>query len=101
MADDRDEVAAIVDQLEAAYRRSLANLRRDLAAFLKDGTAPDPARRQDRAYAYPGLRLTYAPRGRPPTIAIFTSRWTFSMTLAASATLIELALCVPAVTMAA
>ena len=30
--------------------------------------------------------------------AMFTSRWMFSMTLAASATLIELTLCVPAVT---
>src|ERR1700761_2403018 len=60
---------AIVDQLEAEYRRSVTRLKGDLQAFLDHGTAPDPAARLMGAYAYPALRLSYAAKGPPRRLA--------------------------------
>ncbi len=62
------DVAGIIGRLKAEYERSVANLRADLDAFLAYGTAPDPARRTDRAYAYPGLKLTYVAKGAAPRL---------------------------------
>jgi AMP nucleosidase len=58
--------AAIVDRLDAEYQASVANLRGDLRDFIATGKRPDPAMRAAGAYAYPGLRLTYAAKGAAP-----------------------------------
>jgi AMP nucleosidase len=60
---------AIVDRLEAEYRRSVTRLKEDLQAFLDHGTAPDPAARLMGAYAYPALRISYAAKGPPRRLA--------------------------------
>jgi len=50
----------ILRDLQDAYDRSIDNLRKAIAAFVTDGTIPDPARRTDGSFAYPQLRITYA-----------------------------------------
>ena len=60
--------AAIVETLEAEYRRSIDALRADLQAFLADRTAPDPGARARGDYAYPALRLTYEAKGPAPRL---------------------------------
>jgi len=50
----------ILSELQDAYDRSISNLRRAIAAFVGDGTIPDPACRTDGSYAYPQLRITYS-----------------------------------------
>jgi AMP nucleosidase len=57
---------AQVDALDALYRDSVAALRAALAAYLKDGTRPDPAARAGGAFCYPELRIHYD--GRPPAL---------------------------------
>ncbi len=54
-----EPIDTILDQLEALYDRSVANLREDVIAFGQDGTLPAPERRKDGSYAYPELRLRY------------------------------------------
>jgi AMP nucleosidase len=61
--------ANIVDDLDAKYRRSVANLREDLRRFIGDRRPPDPAARADGAYAYPALRLTHTAGGPAPRLA--------------------------------
>ncbi len=53
-------VPAIVDELTAIYDDSVENLRRALAAYVRDRTPPDPAERARGAFAYPELRVEYA-----------------------------------------
>jgi AMP nucleosidase len=60
--------AAIVARLEEEYAASVTRLRGDLKDFLATRAAPDPAIRAGGAYAYPGLRLTYAAKGPPPRL---------------------------------
>ena len=60
--------AAIIDQLDAEYQRSVTNLRRDLEAFLDTRVAPDPAIRASGAYVYPALRMTYVATGPSPRL---------------------------------
>ncbi|HBB54935.1 MAG TPA: AMP nucleosidase [Hyphomonadaceae bacterium] len=55
-------------RLEALKAQSVERLRAALQDFLTNGTAPDPALRRARAFAYPELRLTYRPEGPPPQI---------------------------------
>ena len=64
-----EKAAEVVAQLDAEYRRSVDNLRRDLRAFIVDGTTPDPRAREQGAYAYPNLRLRYAANGPSPRLA--------------------------------
>jgi AMP nucleosidase len=61
--------AAVVDDLETEYRRSVTNLRDDLRRFTASRIAPDPRLRAAGAYAYPALRLTYAAEGPAPRVA--------------------------------
>jgi len=58
------DAGAIVDQLASIYDESVANLRRALAAYIKDRTQPDPVARSKGSFAYPELRISYA--GAPP-----------------------------------
>jgi len=62
------KAAAIVESLQAEYRRSVEALRAHLKAFLATRAPPDPAIRAGRAYAYPGLKLTYVAKGPPPRL---------------------------------
>ncbi|MBM3515330.1 MAG: AMP nucleosidase [Alphaproteobacteria bacterium] len=56
------DIGAIADQLEQLYDRSVANLRRALAAYIRNGTRPDPDSRKAGAFAYPELRVSYPPQ---------------------------------------
>ena len=58
----------LVDALQALYDASVANIRSGLAAYLRDGTKPDPAARARGDFAYPELRVTYAPQGPAPRV---------------------------------
>ena len=64
----RSQAVAIVDQLDAEYRRSVQNLKDALHAFLATRTPPDPAIRAGGAWVYPALRLTYAAKGPGPRL---------------------------------
>ena len=57
------DARSFVDELDRLYRDSVAALRAALAAYLADGTRPDPAVRAAGAFCYPELRLHYD--GRP------------------------------------
>jgi len=59
----RAEAAAIVDQLERAYRASVKALREALQTYLAGGPPPDMAARRAGLFAYPQLRLHW-PQGQ-------------------------------------
>jgi AMP nucleosidase len=61
-----DQLPAILDDVQAIYAQSVANLRTGLAAYLRDGTKPDLGARAAGAFAYPELRIHYAPDGPAP-----------------------------------
>lgn len=58
-----------VDQLEALYQASVDRLRTALKTFLDGGAPPTPDMRAEKAFAYPLLRVTYAPDGPPPPVS--------------------------------
>ncbi|WP_158916420.1 AMP nucleosidase [Caulobacter sp. S45] len=62
------DLSALVDDLDNIYRRSVANLRQALAAYLREGVRPDPQTRVNGAFAYPELRVLYAPEGAPARV---------------------------------
>ena len=64
-----EAAAAIVDQLDAEYRRSTAALREALRLFMSTGATPDPAARAAGAFTYPELRLVYPPGVAAPRLA--------------------------------
>jgi AMP nucleosidase len=57
----KQDTAGIVDRLEAEYRKSVDQLRTHLKSFLAGGAPPDPDLRISGAFAYPELRLSWAP----------------------------------------
>ncbi len=61
-------IHAVVDQLAAVYDESVENLRRAVAAYVRDRTAPDAKVRAGGAFAYPELRVDYG--GKVPTNAV-------------------------------
>jgi AMP nucleosidase len=63
-----DDLASIIEALQALYEDSVSNLRGALACYLKDGTRPDPAWRAAGAFAYPEIRVHYAPSGPVPRV---------------------------------
>ena len=83
--DSKSNAAAVVEQLDVEYQRSVANLRRDLRVFFETRTPPDPAVRAGRAYVYPALRLSYAAKGPPPRLprafARFSQDGTYASTI--------------------
>jgi len=50
----------IADQLEAIYDESVDNLRRAVASYIRDRSAPDQKSRAKGIFAYPELRIDYA-----------------------------------------
>ena len=60
----QSDAARIVDQLEAAYRESVEALRAALRRFLAGGPPPRAEERREGLFAYPELRLAWAP-GQP------------------------------------
>ena len=64
-----DDIPAILDQLCEIYDSSATALRTALAAYVSDGTRPDPAARDEGVFAYPELRVDYEPAAEPPTPA--------------------------------
>lgn len=60
----RQKAEAAVARLTAEHQASVEALRQALAAFLRDGAAPDPKLRADGAFVYPELRVEW-PDGRP------------------------------------
>ena len=62
-----DQIPAILDELEAIYDSSVANLRAALNAYARDGVRPDRNARDVGAFAYPELRIVYEPEGAPPS----------------------------------
>ena len=66
---NENDIASILDKLEADYAASVARLRAALAAYARDGTRPDRRTRDEGAFAYPELRVEYDPELPPPTPA--------------------------------
>jgi AMP nucleosidase len=64
-----DQIPAILDELEAIYDSSVANLRAALNAYAREGVRPDRKARDVGAFAYPELRIDYEPEGPPPASA--------------------------------
>ena len=62
-----DQIPAILDELEAIYDSSVANLRAALNAYAREGVRPDRNARDVGAFAYPELRVAYEPEGPPPS----------------------------------
>ena len=56
-----------VERLIELYDAAIADLKTDLAAFILDGTRPDPTGRAEGRYAYPELRITWSGEMRPVT----------------------------------
>jgi AMP nucleosidase len=81
-----DRAIALVDQLEAEYRRSVASLRIALQTFLTTGIPPDPILRADGAWVYPALVLTYAAKGPPPRLPRAYARFSQSGVYSATVT---------------
>ncbi len=63
---DPDE---IVTELGAIFDSSVAALSNALETYLKTGSPPDPARRDNGAFCYPELVVRYSPDGPPPPIS--------------------------------
>ncbi len=61
--------SAAVDALAGAHVVAVSALRGALAAYLRHGERPDPAARAAGLFAYPELRLDYAPEGPVPRVA--------------------------------
>src|SRR5688500_14645007 len=61
-----DDIPSILDELEAIYDSSVANLRAALTAYARDGIRPDRKARDAGAFAYPELRIDYEPESAPP-----------------------------------
>ncbi|HEY1878790.1 MAG TPA: AMP nucleosidase [Caulobacteraceae bacterium] len=81
-----DLAVALVDQLEAEYRRSVESLRSALQAFLSTGIPPDPTLRAESAWVYPSLSLAYAAKGPPPRLPRAFARFSQSGVYSATVT---------------
>ena len=69
MTTRQTDVPAILDDLTRAYDRAADALRAAIAAYLADGTRPDPDARARGAFAYPELRVAYQGSAAPPRLA--------------------------------
>ncbi len=58
-------VETILEELNSIYQSAVTQLREDVIAFGRDGTLPDPAKREDGSYAYPAITLRYSGVGDP------------------------------------
>jgi AMP nucleosidase len=66
----------VVDELSAIYDESVDNLRRAVAAYVRDRTSPNAETRTAGAFAYPELRVDYAGKIPHPTIGRAFARLT-------------------------
>jgi len=60
---------AAVDRLIALYDEAVEALRAELKIYLEGGPPPSEADRAEGAFAYPELRIIYAPDGPPPPVS--------------------------------
>lgn len=67
MKTEIDTPQEAVERLIELYDASIAALKTDLAAFIMDGTRPDPTQRAEGRYCYPELKITWAGETRPVT----------------------------------
>jgi AMP nucleosidase len=74
----------IVGQLAAIYDESVDNLRRAVAAYVRDRTPPDVKSRAGGAFSYPELRIDYGGKIPRPTVARAFARLTQPGTYASS-----------------
>ena len=51
---------ALVNELDTLFNAATHRLRTAIAAFVTDGTRPDPAARSDGSFAYPEIRVHYS-----------------------------------------
>ncbi len=59
----------IVSELAELYAEATARLRQALVAYLGQGTVPEQQARDSGVFAYPELRITYQPEGKPPVFS--------------------------------
>jgi AMP nucleosidase len=64
-----NDIPALLDQLSHIYDSSAEKLRDALAAYVRDGTRPDPEARARGCFAYPELRVDYQPGGAAPLLS--------------------------------
>ena len=63
------DLPLLLDTLEALYDEACTNLREALGAYVRSGQRPDPQARAAGLFAYPEIRMVYAPDGPPPRVA--------------------------------
>ena len=78
------DIPALLDELERLDDEARANLRAALAAYIRRGERPDVEARARGLFAYPEIRLTYAPDGPPPRVSRAFARVTQAGLYAAS-----------------
>ncbi|MSQ87480.1 MAG: AMP nucleosidase [Alphaproteobacteria bacterium] len=62
-------VKALIDELEAIYAQSVANLRQALTAYVRDGTKPDLSQRAAGAFVYPEITVIHRPTSSEARVA--------------------------------
>jgi AMP nucleosidase len=77
-------IHGVVDRLEVIYDESVENLRRAVAAYVRDRTPPDPKERASGAFAYPELRIEYGGKIPRPVVGRAFARLTQPGTYASS-----------------
>ena len=87
---NEEKAAAVVDQLTEHYQQAVEDLRSALKTYLETGEHPAVETRLEGAFAYPELRLTYAPTGRSPKLARAYARLSRSGAYATTVTRPEL-----------
>ncbi|MEP3051533.1 MAG: AMP nucleosidase [Erythrobacter sp.] len=60
-----NSVDSILEQLQQLHDAAVSTLRDDVIAYGRDGTLPDPSKREDGSYAYPQLTVHYSGIGEP------------------------------------
>ncbi len=80
------DIPAILDELIERHERSVANLRRAIAAYLADRKLPDADARGRGQFAYPELRIDYEAEGAHPRITRAFGRLNQSGSYATSVT---------------
>jgi AMP nucleosidase len=60
------DIETILDEIETIFDRSVANLRRALITYVREGIRPEVQARADGCFAYPELRIDYDPSHPTP-----------------------------------
>ena len=81
-----DAIPAILDDLIERHEQSVADLRGAIAAYLADGTLPDPQARARGLFAYPELRVVHEAAATLPRITRAFARLNASGSYATSIT---------------